>query len=123
ARFAVGQPLQDAPARVVREGNQGVIELHAAILTQKGEYCQRSSRPPFFRRPEYFLPSEMKEISSPRTVPASTKVLPFEDRVPVSFWYFCASVTMPCGVSYVPSTRAGTIQRNAVHQEALQPAS
>jgi hypothetical protein len=36
ARIAVGEPLQDAAPRLVRERDQGVVQFHAANINLKG---------------------------------------------------------------------------------------
>src|SRR6185436_19045063 len=44
-RVAGSEALEDAATGFVRERNQGVIEVHAPILTQMGELCKRLLQP------------------------------------------------------------------------------
>ncbi len=59
-------------------------------------------------------------MSSPRTLPLIGTVRSPLVSVPESIWNDCLSVRSPCGSLYWPATRAGTIQKSAVHHEPSQ---
>src|SRR5262249_48898756 len=50
ARLAGSEVLEDRAAGSVRQGNQGVVQLHACIFTQKGEYVKAPVSSPFYPR-------------------------------------------------------------------------